>query len=346
VQDGGLLLSDVEAGLMDGHARWQAAGRLDDVLGVQRIQLRSAADSAPAVKFRVALSGGPAEFDVVPADPKLRITTGQPGAAAGAASDGSAGEALFLIDNRYGSGRSITFNLWMADYERLRKSDSQAARLDLLRDYLSLAGVRPVAEVRRASGGYLACSEIVAFRKRTVRFLSILPEPDCADAGMVTLNLSGPAYVYDLRAHRLMGRISRVSGRLVPGEPLLYGILPSPLGRLSVSLAGPPKAPAQVKAGDIAKFSIHLSARNGAGVPSRQLPGGIPEPSPESAVHVEVRNPAGKTLDYYTANLPLVNSAAEFSIPLALDDVPGPWRVTVREPYAHQSASATFTVTR
>jgi hypothetical protein len=51
-------------------------------------------------------------------------------------------------------------------------------------------------------------------------------------------------------------------------------------------------------------------------------------------------------LDYYTANLALVDGAAEFSVPLALDDVPGPWRVIVREPYAHQSANATFTVTR
>jgi hypothetical protein len=344
VAGGGLLLSDAETGLMNGHARWQAAGRLDDVLGVQRIHLRSAPDSAAAVKLRVALSGGAAEFDVVPADPKLRITTGQPGAAAGAASEGSAGDALFLIHNRYGSGRSISFNFWMADYERLRKSESQAARLALLRDYLSLAGVRPVAEVRKASGSYLACSEIVAFRKGTEQYLSILPEPDCADAGMIILSLPGPAYVYDLRAHHFLGRIARVSGQLTPGEPMLYAILVSPVGYLSVKPAASHKT--QVKVGDIARFSIRLGPRNGAGGPSRQLPSEVPEPVLESAVHVEVRNPAGKTLDHYTANLALVNGAAEFSIPLALDDLPGTWRVTVREPYAHQSASATFTVAK
>ena len=347
VESGGLLLSDVETGLMNGHARWQAAGRLDDVLGVQRLQARSARDDAPAVKLRVALSNGAAEFEVRPSDPKLRITTGQPGAAAGPVSDSSGGgDALFLIDNRYGSGRSITLNFWMNDYERLRKSGAQAARLALLRDYLSLAGVRPVAEVRESSGGYLSCSEVVAFRKGTAKYLAILPEPDCMDSGVMTLSLPGPAYVYDLRNHRLMGRIARVSGRLVPGEPLVYGLLPSPVGRLSISLAGALRGPAQVKAGDTVKFLIHLTARSPAvGLP-RQPTGVAQETVPDSAVHVEVRNPAGNTLDYYGANLALANGAAEFSLPLALDDVPGPWRVTVREPFAHQTASKTFTVMR
>ncbi len=338
VQNGGLLLSDVETGLMNGHARWQAAGRLDDVLGVQRIQLRSAADGAASAKLRVALSAGPAEFEVTPSDPKLRNTTGQPGAAA----DG----ALFLMDNRYGSGRSITFNFWMKDYERQRRSGAQAGLIALLRDYLSLAGVHSVADVRKASGEPLSCSEVVRYRKGRAIYLAVLPEPDCPDAGMATLNLPSPAYVYDLRAHRALGRVARASGRLIPGEPLLYGVLPSPVGRLSVSLAGPPKAPAQVKTGDIAKFSIRLSAHRIGAPPSSPLPGGSSEAAPESSIHVEVRNAAGKELDHYAANLVLVNGAAEFTLPLALDDVPGPWRVTVREPFAHQTASATFTVAK
>lgn len=345
VEGGGLLLSDVETGLMNGHARWQAAGRLDDVLGVQRLQLRPAADDSPVAKLRVALSTGPAEFEVHPADASLRNTTGQPGAAAGLAS-GGAGGTLLLIDNRFGSGRSITLNFWMSDYERQRKSGAQAGRLALLRDYLLLAGVRPVADVRKASGDPISCSEVVAYRKGAAKYLAILPEPDCADAGMVTLNLPSPAYVYDLRAHRLMGRVGRVNGRLIPGEPLLYGILPAPLGRLSVSLAGASRASAQVKAGDIARFSIRLNARNIMAGSPRQPANAPPEPTPESAIHVEVRNPAGKLLDYYAANLALVKGAAEFSIPLALDDVRGAWRVTVREPFAHQAASTSFTVAR
>jgi hypothetical protein len=334
VEGGGLLLADVETGLMDGHARWQALGRLDDVLGVQRVELRSAPEQPAPVRLSVTLSSGSAELDVLPASRGLRTTTGKPGAAAG--------EALFLIDNRYGAGRAITLNFWMTDYETLRKTPAQAARLDLLRDYLSAAGIRPVAELRKSGGGRLTCSEVVAFRKESVRYVAILPEPDCTDVGVVTLNLSVPEYVYDLRAHRTLGRVPRASARLMPGEPVVFALLPAPVGRLRVSAVGAP----QVRVGETARFSVRLTPRTTTSALARSATGPAEENVPASAVHVEVRNPAGKILDYYGANLPVVNGVAKFSVPLALDDQVGVWRVTAREPFTHQAASATFVVTR
>ena len=334
VEGGGLLLADVETGLMDGHGRWQALGRLDDLLGVQRVEMRSSPSEGPPAKLRVTLSSGPVDVEVLPAGTGLRTTMGKPAAAAG--------EALFLIDNRYAAGRSLTLNFWMTDYERLRKTAAQAPRLDLLRDYLSLAGIRPVADLRKPAGGRLSCSQVVAFRKGIVKYLAILPEPDCADAGTVTLNLATPEYVYDLRAHRALGRVPRASGRLVPGEPVVFALLPAPVGRLSVRATGP----AQVKVGETARFSIRLTPRTVTATVTRPATGPAEENVPASAVHIEVRNPAGKVLDYYGANLAVVNGVVEFSVPLALNDQAGAWRVTAREPFTHQTASATFVVAR
>jgi len=332
VEGGGLLISDAETGLMDGHARWQPVGRLDDVKGVQRIDMRSSADIAEPVQLRVTLSGGETLLDVLPAGASLRTTTGRPGAAAK--------DALFLVDNPFGAGRSISLNFWMTDYPRLRNTPAQRARLAMLRDYLSLAGVQPLANVRRASGEPLACSEMVGFRKGVTRYLAILPEPDCADRGPSALALPAPQFVYDLRAHRLLGRLSRVTGTLAEGEPLLYALQPAPVGRLSIQAGDSGKgeralapAKASLKAGDTARFQIRLTAR-----PTEIVP--------ETAAHVEVVNPAGKIVDYYGADIPISNGAAEFAVPLALDDLPGTWRVTVREPFTHQTASATFVVTR
>ncbi|MCJ7502825.1 MAG: hypothetical protein MUP80_07180, partial [Acidobacteriia bacterium] len=264
----------------------------------------------------------------LPASPSLGITTGRPGAAAG--------DRLYLIDNRYGGGRALTLNFWMTDYERLRKSAGQAGRLDLLRDYLSLAGVRPVADLRKSGGVRLSCTQVVAFRKGIAKYVAILPEPDCTDSGLVTLNLTTPEYAYDLRAHRALGRVTRASARLVPGEPVLFALLPGPMGRLSVVPAGTSTGPVQVKPGEIIKFAIRLTPRAGA----------AQESVPDSAVHIEVRNPAGRILDYYGANLPMPNGATEFSVSLALNDQAGVWRVSAREPFSHQTASAAFVVTK
>ena len=44
-----------------------------------------------------------------------------------------------------------------------------------------------------------------------------------------------------------------------------------------------------------------------------------------------------------TSSLP--GGHAEFLIPLALDDPPGLWQVSAREPFSHQTAQTTFEVT-
>jgi hypothetical protein len=318
---GGLLLSDVETGLMDGHARWQAAGRLDDVLGVQRLQVKSAASDLPPAKFPVATQNSSIELEVSPGNPAMRTTTGRPAAAAG--------DALFLIDHSYGAGRSVTLNFWMADYLRARQTGAQDSRLAMLSDYLAAAEVKPVADVRRADGNPVRCSEVTAFRKGPLRFIAILPEPDCADTGEVTLNLDAPQYIYDLRAHRALGHVARVRGRLKAGEPLLYALMAEPLGRLSIEPAPPSAIPLQAKPGETVKFTVHLAPSGDGKIPV-------------GAAHLEVRNPKGELLDYYGGNILLRGGAAEFAVSLALDDPPGVWRVTAREPFAHQTANATF----
>ncbi len=338
VEGGGLLISDAETGLMDGHARWQTAGRLDDLLGVECRGLRCAPNAAPTTKLRLDVGDRPAEFAVLPANPALRVSAGAPGA--------SVGDIPFLIAHRFGRGRSISFNFWMADYPHLRENRTQEPRLALLRECLSQGGVRPVADVRKSNGKPLACSEFIAFRRGNVKYLAILPGPKCEDAGTVTLSLEAPQHIYDLRAHRLVGRAKRVNGTLVPGEPLFYALMPTPVGHLSVSALTPTTRAARVKRGDTVKLSIRLTAPSVKAGSSRQAGQQRSEGVPESAVHVEVRDPSGKVVDYYGGTLPLSNGSAEFAVPLALNDRPGVWRVTAREPFTHQSAGVKFEVTR
>lgn len=323
VESGGLLVSDAETGLMDGHARWQTAGRLDDVLGVQRITPGSAPGNPTPVKARLLLGATPSDVELLPVDATLRTTTGQPGAAAGS--------TLFLVDYRFGRGRSILLNFWMTDYAGFRKTEAQRSRLILIRTVLSLGGVFPVADVRKSSGEELACSEVMAFQKGAARILAVLPEPECADAGPMTINLSSPQYVYDLRGHHLLGRLSRVTGTLVDGEPLLLALVPAPVAHLEVS--GPARGILQVKAGEIAHVSLRLAPCPGEAVV-------------DGAAHIEVRNPMGEVVEDYGGDVALTSQGVEFPIPLALDDRPGVWRVTVREPFSHQTAAMTFVVTR
>jgi hypothetical protein len=336
VSDGGFLIADAETGLMDGRGRWQVRGRLDDLLGVVRTSLRSAPATVPSAKMRALTSGGESLLDIRPADPDLRSADGQSLLSGGLA---------HAVDHPFGQGHAIALNFWMTDYPRLRKDGAQGSRLALMHDLLGRTAVRPVADVRAASGKPFSCSEIVAYHKQSTEYLAILPEPVCnQDAGGIELKLPTPQYAYDLRAHRFLGRVSRVAGSLVPGEPLLYALQPAPIGRLSVDVAGPNKSKAQIKAGDTIRFLVRLQNQTFAAEPARPVRKGQGRMMPESAVHVDVRNPSGKTLDYYGANIP-VRGEAEISVPTALNDEAGTWQVTVREPFTHAIATATFRVT-
>jgi hypothetical protein len=323
LKGGGLLIADTETGLMNGHATWQSEGRLDDVLGIKRSELRAAADSVQASRIQVAQKGRTVDSDVVPAEPALRVTTGQPAAV-------SQGIPL-LIETRTGSGRSVYFNFWMTDYDELRPTSRQDSRLALLRETLSRSSIQPVAEFRKTTGEPLRCAEIVSFSKKNAKYVAILPEPGCTDAGPGVLRLPTAQQVYDLRLHRSLGRVSEIEGTLQQGEPLIFALTEAPVGSLSLSRLDFSQGSALVRAGDLLRFSIRQKG-NGASVV-------------DGAVHVEVQDPSGKILDYYGGDYSLSGGQAEFSIPLALNDLPGRWQVTACEPFSHQTAQASFEVT-
>lgn len=322
---GGMLITDAQTGLMDGHARWQKRGLLDDVLGVQHANMRAEAKDPKPVTLHVVWNGREANPVVIPAETNLKVTSGK--------AELRRGSTPYLIQHTFGAGHAVTLNFWMNNYLALRNSGANGPVLHLLSHYLSQAGVGPVADVHKPDGRRIGCSEIVAYRKGEVRYLAILPGIGCRDVGPARVRFPSAQYVYNLRTHRLLGDVSTMKEKLVNGAPLFLAISPEPLGRLSVSALGAVQGNLKVKVGGAAEFRIQLSMPNGRS----HFP---------DAVHVDVRNPAGKVLSYYSRDLPLQDGVARFSVGLALNDQPGEWRVTVREPYTHQICSTTFQVVR
>ncbi|HET9179048.1 MAG TPA: beta-galactosidase trimerization domain-containing protein [Terriglobia bacterium] len=324
VRRGGLLIADAQTGLMDGHARWATGGLLDDVLGVEHTNARAEAKDAGPLTLHASWDGQGMPAMVTPAEAELKVTSGKAGF--------SEGGTPFLIENSFGAGRAVTLNFWMSNYHKLRDAGKNGPMLKLLEHYLREDGAQPVADISNANGQRIGCSEIVGYRKGEVRYLAVLPGVGCRDAGPVTLRLPSQRYVYNLREHRLLGKVSDVQETLTEGEPLFLALSLEPLGSLRVTALGAGAGGSlRVKEGGAAAFRIQLS-----------MPGGQSD-FPE-AVHVDVRNPDGKVLSYYGRNLSLEDGEARFSVALALDDRPGEWQVTVRGPYAHQTSSASFQV--
>ncbi|MGH9450099.1 MAG: hypothetical protein ACRD11_06100, partial [Terriglobia bacterium] len=321
VARGGLLISNGEIGLMDGHARWQNEGLLDDVLGIQQKGVRAEIETRSPMNF----PSTPGDLNgpkVIPGSVNPTITTGR--------AEARIAQTPLVIDNSFGAGRSIMFNFWLTHYDKLRKIGENGPFLRLLEHDLAQDGIAPVADVHTSAGQPLRCSEVVGYKRGEVRYLAILPELGCSDVGQkVFLRFPEAVYIYNLRTHRSLGRASSASGKLVNGEPLFFALSAEPIGKLSVTREESGEAP--IKAGGDVNFAIHITESNET------------EAFPD-AVHVEVRDPGGKLIGYYGKNLPLINDTAYFSVETALNDQPGLWRVTVREPYTHQTTGATFSL--
>ncbi len=342
VERGGLLISDGETGRMDGHARWQKGGLLDDLLGVQHKETRLEPKENQATEIHARVAGQSLALDVIPANPDLKITTGHAAA--------TAGNTPFLIENSFGAGRSIALNFWLTNYDSLDKSNPQAslgyaplgngglqktntnaALLSLLETYLGQAGISPIADAHTASGKPLGCSEVIGYHNGDMRYLAILPGMGCSDAGSVSVRLPKAEYVYDLRTHRSLGDVTSVTGTMDAGSPLFLAVSPAPVGKLNINPEAVSGGETRVKAGGTLGFAIRQSETSGM----KDFP---------EAVHVEVSGPDGKTIDYYSKNLPLVSGEARFSVATALNDPSGVWTVKATEPYTHQASVATFSV--
>lgn len=323
VASGGLLISNGATGLMDGHARWQREGLLDGVLGIQQKGIRTEPhNNQPADLDLRAGTSASVHTKVVPVILNPTVTTAQV--------EARAGQIPAVIENAFGAGRSDIFNFWMTNYTQLREAHENEPVLRLLENILARDGILPVTDARTASEQPLQCSEVIAYQRGEVRYLAILPEIGCPDASQaVVVKFPQAGYVYDLRAHRYLGRVSSVRAKLAGAEPLMLALSSQPVGKLSLSAQGMNRG--LIKAGGNVRFVIQMTKPAAA------------ESFPD-AIHVEVRNPDGKVVGYYGRNLPLVNDAAYFSVATAMNDQPGVWKISASEPYAHESAEATFTL--
>jgi len=222
----------------------------------------------------------------------------------------------------YGAGHGVFTRLWMSDYAALRAAHRQGARQQWLRGVLQQAGAQPVMEVRDREGRALTCTEATAFDRPGERLVTLLPDPGCADAGPVTIRLPQPAYVYELRSHRFLGREQVIHGVLHAGEPAIYALLAAPMPRLEMQLSR-----SSVRPGATVRLQLSL-----AGPDQRHRPA--------ETAHLEVINPRGATVGYYGGDVLLVHGRATFTLRLAYNDLPGRWRVIAREPFTGQSVQS------
>jgi len=321
---GGTVIADVRPGLYDAHCKPILPGCLDELFGITRTGRGKAA--AAALNVKAALGKQPLAVSLrsVKVDEDVRASTAQ--------ALGKAGEVPVLLVNRVGAGRAVLLN-----FQPLPADDSDAASLrTLLKALYTDAGARSPVSFAGPSGEPLLQTETRIWRTGDALVFGLLRRMECAWFSPTSrttggppqparITLPGPRYVYDLRARKFLGRVSRLDTSLRWGRANFFLATPYPIKGLKIGLSKPNPSPGEA-------FMANITL---------DMPKGGKE---KFAVWVEVIDPSGDKPLWGRQVVILSEGRGQVPLRVAYNDAPGKWRVRATELFSGQAAEAAWTV--
>jgi len=326
VQDGGTVLADLRPAVYNEHCKPLTQGLLDDVFGIRR----TGRGKSVAGTGMVGTTLGGTKIDMNLAGAKIDPETQVAGAQALAA----AGAAPLLLVNKLGKGQAILLNFAVTPP---RTGDPQAEQTRLLlRGLYAAAGVKGLVAISAPDGAPLPLSESRVWRNgdalvfglwQQMRNEWFAPKSGTVAGAPVParIGLSSAAHVYDLRARKYLGEVSRVDTELRWGRASFFAALPFRIGPLRVSLSTATPTPGQ-------PVTVTLEVDVPAASPAKQ------------AVYVEVLDPAGDRPLWGRQPVLLPGGKGSIELLPAFNDRPGEWTVRATELFSGQSAQATWTM--
>ncbi len=242
-----------------------------------------------------------------------------------------------ISERSFGQGKAIFVNLSILNYYRDRLLSKEQNALGTMGKVLKTAGVAPAFSVTESTGGPAVGVEVHTFRNGGVDIVGLLANRQLyvedlgqADtisnrrfdkAKTVLLNLPAESFVYDVRAGKSLGSKKQLTVQLDPYDPTVFAISPSSLPTLSVS------APARLTKGQIGQVGMNFAGAT---------------PAATHIFHVDVTDPAGKVVPYYSGNVLATKGRADKFLPLSLSDKTGNWTVHVKDLLTGQVQTKTF----
>jgi hypothetical protein len=342
VQAGGVLMTDRDVGERDGHGNLYKDGPvLDKLFGFRRepgdvpsgpAKLSPTADAGPMTKKYSAqqMTAAKSGFILNGAKPWLQSEDGAP----------------VVLVNQVGQGKAVYLNIDLSNYATSTSSgvagevtveshgagDYTRSCVELLRAVLAdCAGVNARATAL-VDGKILTDArtfyysgdglDLIAVQWRNGMPAKIGPQ----DAIKATFKLPRKAYVYELRVDpKYLGEADEVKATAMPCMPDVFALLPYRVDKVEMD------APAKAKGGDVVTITGRI----------------VPQGDAQPVLHVvrfEAFRPEGTRFDGFCANL--LAKAGQFtcSLPLALDEQPGAWKIVATDVISRKAAEATIRI--
>jgi hypothetical protein len=130
-------------------------------------------------------------------------------------------------------------------------------------------------------------------------------------------------YAYNIRTGKALGKVKELRLTVDPYEPTIVAFSPTAIPTLRLS------TPARVEQGTIARIGVSFNGDTQAQT---------------DVFHIDVLNPAGEEMNYYSGNILAKSGSGEKALPLATNEATGVWTVRVHDLLSGQKKTATFEV--
>ncbi len=318
VRKGGVVIADGRPAMLTGNGLVRKDRLLDNVFGVE---LSAGLDAFRNVSASATIELGGERIAVFPTETGLTITGGKP------MSD--AAGVPFLITNQFGKGHAVFLNLPFSTVTEMRGDGREHVFLERFTQFLAMGDVKPYARLK-AEGKPARCIEQMLFVDGGVRYLCLQQDILCKSLTpqRLTITIDAPAYVYDIRKRRAVSeeRTKKWKATISRGYPLLFALVPYRVAGVAGETArecpqgGTLEVDVTVKA-EAARAQYHV-------------------------VRLEVFAPGGDNPHrQYSCNIACPNGRGAASIPFALNDPAGLWRLVFRDVAGGVKAEASVMLT-
>jgi hypothetical protein len=307
VVSGGTVIADVRPGVFTGHCASRASGILDNLFGVVQSKEAFQVNEKLAADWIAPDMGKEITMDELLLDAAITGSVVKTEQMVGIRSDGALkvtqGKASLylphtntpvLIENSYGKGRAILLNM-----------QNCAEILPLWRKLYARAGVESSVRAVSDKGNEIARFRRDRFSDGPAEYYMISEGPD-VEANIL---LPHKAHIYEIREGKYLGHTDKV--RLNLQGPWMLALLPAKTVQVVVSV------PENVRAGNDLSGSFRLLFSEG--------------PSFRRVGRVDLYDPDGQWLEHYQALVETSDGRGEFSIPLALNERPGRYKLVVTD---------------
>ncbi len=217
-----------------------------------------------------------------------------------------------LLYNKYGRGSAFLLNYFMDDYPEEKLSGKSETSLLKIGKLFETENLKSGIILTKLTGEPTEGVEKYSFSEDegSTKLLGLLPAKSGEDE-VINLHIDKSVHLYDIRNKKYLGEGNDFKIELKTSVPELFGLVSGTIENIKVD------APSTIKPGDKVELNFEIT---GSGISDLK-----------SVVRVDVFNPAGKVINYYSKNCDINGGTGSYSFNLALNEQPGIWEIRLTE---------------